>query len=131
MAKGLQSVQVFSSKAPFNEKIEKSHNAKKKLKEGTFWDFSTSILSQYSTKIEGRRFGGIFFRSLAMPRKTERGPFGLVRYCMLHGKPFWFSSLDQQVQFGVFLKFCRTILATSGVSKKKQTKSHDYSQLFS
>ena len=54
--------------------------------------------------------------------KTERGPFGLVRYCMLRGKPFWFSSLGQQVHFGAFLKFCRTfgrtILVTSGVSKK-------------
>ena len=28
--------------------------------------------------------------------------FGLVRYCMLRGKPFWFSSLGQQVHFGIF-----------------------------
>ena len=26
----------------------------------------------------------------------------------ISGKPFWFSSLGQQVQFGGFLKFCRT-----------------------
>ena len=41
--------------------------------------------------------------------------------------PFWFSSLGQQVQFGVFLKFCRTfgraILVTSGVSKKHRGKA--------
>ena len=41
-------------------------------------------------------------------------------------KPFWFSSLGQQVQFGVILKFCRTfgrtILVTSGVSKKKHSR---------
>ena len=30
-----------------------------------------------------------------------------------------FSSLGQRVQFGVFLKFCRTILVTSGDLQKK------------
>ena len=48
-------------------------------------------------------------------------PYSLARYCMLRGKkekPFWFSSLGQQVHFGDTLKFCRTILVTSGVSKK-------------
>ena len=52
---------------------------------------------------------------------------------MLRGKPFWFSSLGQQEQFGVFSKFCRTfgrtILVTSGGLKKTLTKSHDYSRL--
>ena len=46
---------------------------------------------------------------------------------MLHGKPFWFSSLGQRVvHFDVFLKFKillnfwgRTILVTSGVSENK------------
>ena len=56
--------------------------------------------------------------------------------CMLRGKLFWFSSLGQHVQFGVFSKFCRTfdrtILITSdGFYKKTLTKSHDYSRLFS
>ena len=41
-------------------------------------------------------------------KNRKGGPFGIVRYCMLRGKPFWFSSLGQRVQFGVFLKFCRT-----------------------
>ena len=71
-------------------------------------------------------------KSRTVPKKSKGGPFGLVRYCMLRGKPFWFSSLGQQVQFGVFSKFCRTfgrtILVTSGL---KNTKSHDYSRLFS
>ena len=55
---------------------------------------------------------------------------------MLRGKRFSFSSLGQQVQFGVFLKFCgtfgRTILVTSGVTKKTLTltESRDYSRLF-
>ena len=44
----------------------------------------------------------------AISKAQKRGPFGLVRYCMLRGKPFWFSSLGQRVQFGVFLKFCIT-----------------------
>ena len=57
---------------------------------------------------------------------------------MLRGetrKNFWFSSLGQQVNFGVFLNFCRTfgetILVHSDVSKKTLTKSHDYSRIFS
>ena len=41
---------------------------------------------------------------------------------MLRGKPFWFSSLGQQEQFGVLVKFFRTFgrttLVTSGVLKK-------------
>ena len=45
-------------------------------------------------------------KSLAMPKELK-GSFGLVRYCMLRGKPSWFSSLGQRVQFDV-LKFCRT-----------------------
>ena len=47
-------------------------------------------------------------------KNERRGIFGLVRFCMLRGKPFWFSSLGQRVwfsslgqQFGVSLKFCR------------------------
>ena len=50
--------------------------------------------------------------SVAKLQKNLGGPFGLVRYCMLRGKPFWFSSLGQQV------KFCRTILVTSGGLKE-------------
>ena len=40
------------------------------------------------------------------------GPFGLAGYGMLRGKtgkPFWFSSLDQIVQFGAIV-FCRTFV---------------------
>ena len=43
--------------------------------------------------------------------KTERGdPLvspGMVCYAEKEGKPFWFSSLDQMIQFGT-IKFCRT-----------------------
>ena len=93
------------------------HNAEK-TERGTLWNFSTSILSQNSEKIEWKKFP----KKSRNAEKTERGPFCLVRYCMLRGKLFWFSSLGQRVQFGVFLKFCRTILVTSGVSKKKFEK---------
>ena len=74
-------------------------------------------------------------KSHSAEKNLKGGPFGLVRHCMLRGKPFWLSSLGQQVQFGVFSKFCRnfgrTILVTSGGLKKTLTKSHDYSRLFS
>ena len=46
-------------------------------------------------------------KSLTMPKKLKGGTFGLVRYCMLRGKSFWFSSLGQLVQFSVFLNICR------------------------
>ena len=51
IAKGLQCIKVFSSTAPDNV-FEKSHNAEK-LKGGTLWDFSTSILSQNFKKMKG------------------------------------------------------------------------------
>ena len=71
-------------------------------------------------KIEG---GKIFLKKLhSAETNLKGGLFGLVWYCMLRGKPFWFSSLGQQVQFGVFSKFCRTFgrtnLVTSGGLKK-------------
>ena len=99
-------------------------------------DFSASILSQKSKQTERGPIATFFPKKVSQCRKkTERGPFNLVWYCMCSGKPFWFRSLGQQIQFGVFLKFCRTfgrtILVTSGVSKKTLTKSHNYSGLFS
>ena len=75
---------------PFWEKTnfrKKSHNAEK-LKGGTLWDFSTSILSQNIIKMQGDPLGGKFFskKSLAVPKKMKGGPFGLARYGMLRGK---------------------------------------------
>ena len=58
-------------------------------------------------KIEGGTLWWEKIESRKVPKKNLKvGPFGLVRYCMLRGKPFWFSSLGQQVKFGVFSKFC-------------------------
>ena len=77
----------------------------KKLKGRTLWDFSTSILLQNCKKMNG-------------------GPFGLVRYCMLRGKPFWITSLGQEgtiwrlQNFEELVVELRTILVTSGVSEK-------------
>ena len=69
-------------------------------------------------------------------KKLKGAPFGLVRYCMLRGKHFWFSSLGQRVQFGGFVKFCRSFgvelfWSLQVYRKKTLTKSHDYSRLFS
>ena len=64
-------------------------------------------------KIEGGPFGEKIFpkKSLAVPKKIERGdPLvspGMVCYAGKQEKPFWFSSLDQIVQFGAII-FCST-----------------------
>ena len=105
---------------------KKSHNAEKKLKGGTFWDFSTSILSQNIKKMQGDPLGKIFFRkkSLAVPKKNERGESlvspGMVCYAEKQEKPFWFSSLDQIVHFDAII-FCRTNLVSSCGQKKKES----------
>ena len=49
----------------------KSHNAEK-LKGGTLWGFSTSILSQNMKKLKKTKIF-IFGENLTMPKKTERG----------------------------------------------------------
>ena len=100
---------------------------------GALWNFSTSIQSQNSKKNwrgEGP-FGEFFLKKVTMPKKTERGdPLvspGIVCYVEKKGKLFSFSSLSQHVQFGPSFKFCRTfdrtILVTSGVSKKHRRKA--------
>ena len=54
-----------------------------KLKGGTLWDFSTSILTQNSKKIEGGPFGEKFSeKSLAVPKKIERGT--------IWSRPVWY-----------------------------------------
>ena len=57
------------------KKNQKNLTMPKKLKGGTLWDFSTSILSQNSKKIEGGPFGKFFSseKNLAVPKKIERG----------------------------------------------------------
>ena len=89
----------------FREKISQ---CQKKLKGGTLWDFSTSILSQNIKQMQGDPLRKKNFRkkSLAVPKKWKGG-YGMVCYPEKQEKPFWFSSLGQIVQFGAII-FCRT-----------------------
>ena len=97
----------------FREKISQ---CRKKLKGGTLWDFSTSILSQnIKTNAGGILWGKIFFRKKKSrsAEKNERGESlvspGMVCYAEKQEKPFWFSSLDQIVHFDAII-FCRTFV---------------------
>ena len=81
-------------------------------------------------KIAGGTLWGIFFskKSLAVPKKNERGGEPLVSRGMVccaekQEKPFWFSSLDQIVQFGAII-FCRTFVElfwSVRVDRKKES----------
>ena len=62
----------------------KSHSAEK-LKGGTLWGFSTSILSQNMKKLKKTKIFS-FGKNLTMPKKMKGGPFGIARYGMLRGK---------------------------------------------
>ena len=91
----------------------------------TLSDFLTSFVAKHQ-KIEGGSVWGKNFsqkQSLAMPKKIERGTRWSRPVLYVTRETFWISSSGQRVQFGVFLKFCRTfgrtILVTKGVSKKK------------
>ena len=96
----------------------------KKLKRGTLWDFSTSILSQNIKKLKGG-----FRNKVTMPKKTERGDAlvspGMVCYAEKEEKPFWLSSLGQMSQFGT-IKLCRTFKNYFGqfvwIEKKREKK---------
>ena len=65
--------------------------------------------------MQGGPLGKNFFekKCLAVPKRNERGePLvlpGTVCYAEKQEKPFWFSSLDQIVQFGAII-FCRTFV---------------------
>ena len=80
------------------------HNAEKKLKWRTLWDFSTSILSQNSKK---NWKGGKFLfseKKSHSDEKTERVDPLVSPGKVLRGKKeklFWFSSLGQQVKFEI------------------------------
>ena len=45
--------------------VKKSLTMPKKLKGGTLWDFSTSILSENSKKIEGDHLGNFFSKKVS------------------------------------------------------------------
>ena len=66
--------------------------------------FSTFILSQNIKKMKGDPLGNFFPKKVSQCRKIEREP---VCYAGKQEKPFWFSSLDQIVQFDAII-FSRT-----------------------
>ena len=91
----------------------KSHSAEKKLKGGPFGIFQHPFCRKTAKKLKGGPFGEKSFpeKSLAVPKKIGRGdPLvspGMVWYAGKQEKHFWFSSLDQIVQFGEII-FYRT-----------------------
>ena len=111
----------------FREKISQ---CRKKLKGGALWNFSTFIVAKHQ-KNAGGPFGENFFskKSLAVPKKNERGslwscgPPGMVCSAGKQEKPFWFSSLDQIVQFGAKI-FCRTFVELFWSVRVDRKKSH-------
>ena len=115
---------LMKKKFYFREKISK---CRKKLKGGTLWDFSTSILSQNIKKMQGL-FGEIFLRKkVSQCQKNERGdPLvspGMVCYAEEQEKPFWFSSLGQILQFGAII-FCGIFKNYFGQFVWIEKKSH-------
>ena len=123
-----------------HEKIEEIKNfyfrkkisqCRKKLKGGPFGIFQHPFCRKTAKKLKGGPFGEKNFRkkSLAVPKKIGTGdPLvspGMVWYAGKQEKPFWFSSLDQIVQFGAII-FCRTFKNYFGqfVWIEKKKKSH-------
>ena len=101
IAKRLQNFQVLVSWDYFYEIfLKKARNAERTEREDHLGVFNIHSVAKLQ-KIEGGFRGekSFFEKSCTVPKN---GPFGLVRYCMLRGKPFWFSSLGQQVHFSVF-----------------------------
>ena len=71
IAEGLQSAKVLVNRGPFDEKIfEKNLTMPKKLKGGTLWDLSTSIVAKLK-KLKG--LWGYFFRKKCptMPKNSR------------------------------------------------------------
>ena len=100
IAKGLQSATVGDHLMKF---FKISLTMPKKTRRARFWDFSNIHSEANYKKIEGA-LRGFFVKK--MPHNAEKklkgGPFSLARYCMSRGKkekPFWFSSLGQQLHF--------------------------------
>ena len=82
---------------------KKSLTTPKKMKGRTLCDFSTPSLSQNPKKIEGGPFGEFCFpkKSLAMPKKTERGTFWSRPALYVMRETYRFCSLGQQVKFEI------------------------------
>ena len=108
--------------------FEKSLTMPKKTeREDPLGFFNIHSVAKLQNNERGTLSLGLFFKVAQCQKNLKGGPFGLVRYCLLQGKPFRLSSLGQQVHFGVFWKLCRTfgraILVSSGWSLKKRRKT--------
>ena len=90
----------------------KSHSAKK-MKGGPFGVFQHSFCRKTAKQVKRDPLRKISFRKNVSQcqKKIERGdPLvspGMICYAGKQEKPFWFSSLDQRVQFGAII-FSRT-----------------------
>ena len=100
----------FGDKTNFRKKISQ---CRKKTERGDPLGFSNIHSVAKQQKNEGGPFEEKNFpeKSLAVPKKNGKGgPLvspGMVCYAGKKEKPFWFSSLDQIVQFGAII-ICRT-----------------------
>ena len=100
-----------------------------KTERGPFGVFQHPFCRKTAKKLKGTFWGKIFReKSLAVPKKNWKDPLaspGIVCYAGKQEKPFWFSSLDQIVQFGAII-FCRTFKNYFGqfVWIEKIKKSH-------
>ena len=110
---------------------KKSHNAEKTEKGDNLGFFNIHSVAKHQKKCRGDPLGKFFSKkSLAVPKKIGRGdPLvspGYVWYAGKQEKLFWFSSLDQIVQFGAVI-FCRTFKNYFGefvwIEKKSQFNS--------
>ena len=87
--------------------------------------FNIQSVTKHEKIEENKNF--YFRKKISVPKKTERGnPLvspGMVCYAGKQEKPFWFSSLDQIVQFGAIV-FCRTFVELFWSVRVNRKKSH-------
>ena len=115
-------------RGPFGGKKfqKKSHNAEKKLKEGTLWDFSASILSQNIKNWEGDPLGKKLFQKKSHNAENNWKPLvspGIV--CYAEKRKNLFGSVRYAKWFNLgpwnFVELSRTVLVSSCGLKKKVT----------
>ena len=98
----------FGEKTNFRKKVSQCRKTQRgRFQQKPFGVFNINSVAKHQ-KNEGGPFGEFFFRKkVSQCRKIERGdPLvspGMVCYAGKQEKPFWFSSLDQIVQFGAII----------------------------
>ena len=108
---------------------KKSHNAEKTERGDPLGFFNIHSVAKHQKNAEGNPLGKFFSKKKSRSaEKNERveplvSP-GMVCYAEKQEKPFWFSSLDQIVQFGAII-FCRTFVELFwSVRVDRKKKSH-------